>query len=143
MTTRNILQFHREKGRRYRHQTSSQTAVSARLDTEIIEALANEASVSGIRRNSLLNMAVQWYIQSLDDARRNSVSRIYGDTDDLSNGDLEMSLAKTLPCSALSKLLHASSALNCTVDELAVLAIERLLKDFDNKPFDLLADLHH
>ena len=140
MTTRNILQFHREKGRRYRHEKSAQTAVSARLDAETIKLLADETAVSGIRRNSLLNMAAQWYVSELDHARRETASGLYGGTDGLDGGTVERYLSRSLSCSQLAKLRHVCTALNVTMDELTIRAISRLLLEYDKRPFDLLAD---
>lgn len=140
MTTRDILQFHREKGRRYRHTNSAQTAVSARLDAETIKALADETAVSGIRRNSLLNMAALWYVSELDNARRETVNGLYGDTDGLDGGTVERYLSRSLSCSQLAKLRHVCTALNITPGELTIKAISRFLLEYDRRPFDLLYD---
>lgn len=140
MTTRNILQYHREKGRRYRHETSAQTAVSARLDAETIKALADETAVSGIRRNSLLNMAALWYVSELDNARRETADGVYGGTDGLTEGMIERCLSRSLSCSQLAKMRHVCTALNITPGELLTKAISRLLLEYDRRPFDLLAD---
>lgn len=140
MTTRNILQFHREKGRRYRHTNSAQTAVSARLDAETIKVLADETAVSGIRRNSLLNMAAQWYVSELDEARKETVSGSHGDTDGLTDGMVTRYLSRSLSCSQLAKLRHVCTALNITETELLTRAIGRFLSEFDKRPFNLLAD---
>lgn len=140
MTTRNILQFHREKGGRGRHTSSAQIAVSARLDVETVRVLDEETATSGIRRNSLLNMAAQWYVSELDDARRETVSGLYGDTDGLNGGTIERYLSRSLSCSQLAKLRHVCTALNITETELLTRAIGRFLSEFDRRPFDLLAD---
>lgn len=140
MNTRNILQFHREKGGRGRHTSSAQIAVSARLDVDTVRVLEEEAATSGIKRNSLLNMAAQWYVSELDNARRETVSGLYGDTDGLDGSTIECFLSRSLSCSQLSKLLHVCTALNVTPDELIVKAVSRLLLEYDKRPFDLLAD---
>lgn len=140
MTTRDILQFHREKGGRGRHTSSAQIAVSARLDAETIRVLEEETATSGIRRNSLLNMAALWYVSELDNARRETASGVNGDTDGLDAGTIERYLTHSLSCSQLAKLRHVCTALNVTPDELTVKAISRLLLEYDRRPFDLLAD---
>lgn len=140
MTTRNILQFHREKGGRGRHTSSAQIAVSARLDVDTIRVLDEETAVSGIRRNSLLNMAALWYVSELDNARRESVSGSHGDTDGLTDGMVTRYLSRALSCSQLAKLRHVCTALNITETELLTRAIGRFLLEYDKRPFDLLAD---
>ena len=140
MTTRNILQFHREKGGRGRHTSSAQIAVSARLDVDTIRVLDEETATSGIRRNSLLNMAAQWYVSELDEARRETVSGSHGDTDGLAYGVVTRYLSRSLSCSQLAKLRHVCTALNITDAELLTRAISRFLLEYDRRPFDLLAD---
>lgn len=140
MTTRDILQFHREKGGRGRHTASAQVAVSARLDVETVRVLEEETATSGIRRNSLLNMAAQWYVSELDNARRETVSGVYGDTDRPDGGTIDRYLTRSLSCSQLAKLLHVCKALNITSGELAIKAISRFLLEYDKRPFDLLCD---
>ncbi len=140
MKTRNILQFHWEKGGRGRHTSSAQIAVSARLDVETIRVLEEETATSGIRRNSLLNMAAQWYVSELDNARRETASGANGDTDGLDAGMIERYLSRSLSCSQLSKLRHVCTALNITPGDLVLKAVGRLLMEYDRRPFDLLAD---
>lgn len=140
MKTRNILQYHIEGGGRWRHSSSAQVAVSARLDVETVRVLEQETVVSGIKRNSLLNMAAQWYVSELDNARIETVNGVYGDTDGLTEGMIERYLSRSLSCSQLAKMRHVCTALNVTPDELAVKAISRLLLEYDRRPFDLLAD---
>lgn len=140
MTTRNILQFHREKGGRGRHTSSAQIAVSARLDVETVRVLDEETATSGIRRNSLLNMAAQWYVSELDDARRETVSDALWRHDGLNGGAIERYLSRSLSCSQLAKMLHVCKALNITEEELLTRAISRFLLEYDRRPFDLLAD---
>lgn len=140
MTTRDILQFHREKGGRGRHSSSAQIAVSARLDVDTVRVLEEETAVSGIRRNGLLNMAAQWYVSELDNARREVASGANGDADVLDAGTIERYLSRSLSCSQLAKLRHVCTALNVTPDELTVKAVSRLLLEYDRRPFDLLAD---
>lgn len=140
MTTRDILQYHREKGGRGRHTSSAQTAVSARLDAETVRVLEEETATSGIRRNSLLNMAAQWYISELDNARRETVSGSHGDTDGLTDGMVTRYLSRSLSCSQLGKLRHVCTALNITETELLTRAVSRFLLEYDRRPFDLLTD---
>lgn len=140
MRTRNILQFHREKGGRGRHTSSAQIAVSARLDAETVRVLEEETATSGIRRNSLLNMAALWYVSELDNARRDTVSGDHVGTYGLDAGMVERYLSCSLSCSQLAKLRHVCTALNVTPDELIVKAVSRLLTEYDRRPFDLLAD---
>lgn len=140
MNTKNILQYHREGGGRWRHSSSAQVAVSARLDVETVRVLEQETSVSGIKRNSLLNMAALWYVSELDNARRETANGVYGDTDGLTEGMIERYLSRSLSCSQLAKMRHVCTALNVTPGELLTKAISRLLLEYDRRPFDLLAD---
>lgn len=140
MRTRNILQYHKEKGGRGRHLSSAQIAVSARLDAETVRVLEEETATSGIRRNSLLNMAALWYVSELDNARRETASGANGDTEVLDAGTIERYLSRSLSCSQLAKLRHVCTALNVTPVELTVKAVSRLLLEYDRRPFDLLAD---
>jgi hypothetical protein len=102
--------------------------------------LEEETATSGIRRNSLLNMAAQWYVSELDNARRETASGANGDTDGLDAGMIERYLSRSLSCSQLSKLRHVCTALNITPGDLVLKAVGRLLMEYDRRPFDLLAD---
>lgn len=49
-----------------------QKAISVRIYKDLLEELDLEASISGLRRNTLINIAVNRYLEYLDNKRKKS-----------------------------------------------------------------------
>lgn len=137
MKTDNILQYHRYKASRGRsHCGSRQKAISARIDNSIMEEIENEQRATGIAKNSLINMAVGWYLQELDEARRCSSSKVY--TQDGSpgmNASLDRLLLSELTCGELDKLEHIKRGLGTDTRNLFLGLVRKMLDSYDHNPF--------
>ena len=133
MTTTDILTYHLTGGSRGRHTTSNQLAISARLDSDVAIAIAEEERASATKRNVLINLAVAWYLRELDDARRLHCSNVYtGDA--YAAYSHERLLTNKLTCQQLSKLHHICASLNVSVDDLVDRLLDRLLESYDERP---------
>lgn len=134
MKNENILEYHRAK--RYRgayYSGSTQRAISARIDHEVICELDLECSASGQTRNGVINKAVHWYITALDDARWAHAHGGSGEDGTMSTSH-ERLLTNSLTCQQLSKLHHICASLNVSFDELVERLLERLLESYDDRP---------
>ena len=73
---KDILQYHRNGGSRWRSWNGcQQKAISAKLDNNVSDMVDSETRTSGVSRNALINMALKWYLEELDDARQQSAMR--------------------------------------------------------------------
>lgn len=134
MKNENILEYHSSKRHRGAYYSgSTQRAISARIDHEVICELDLECAASGQTRNGVINKAVHWYLRELDDARRLHCSNVYtGDAD--ASYSHERLFTNRLTCQQLSKLHHICASLNVSVDELVERLLERLLESYDDRP---------
>lgn len=75
---KDILQYHKYGGSRGRcYMGSNQRAISAKIDNGIMFELDMECAASGLKRNAIINLALKWYIQELDEARKIAASKVY------------------------------------------------------------------
>ena len=68
---KDIITYHRRGQyceRSYGNPT--QIAISVKMDVSNMAAMDAEMKCTGTKRNRLINLAVKWYLQELDDARR-------------------------------------------------------------------------
>lgn len=137
MKTDNILQYHRYKASRGRSYCGSQQkAISARIDNSIMEEIEKEQRATGIAKNSLINMAVAWYLQELDEARRCVSSNVY--TQDRSpgmNASLDRMLLSELTCGELKQLEHIKRGLGTDTRNLFLGLVRKMLESYDKNPF--------
>lgn len=127
---KNILDYHRwhdSRGRSWHG--SDQVAISAKIDSSIYNEMDKEMMCSGIKRNRLLNLAVKWYLQELDEARlalaRGCVDGKYIldiDTSDFSVGELE-------------RLDHICKGFGCTKERFVLHVLGLALRDYDKNPY--------
>lgn len=137
METKDILTYHRYGGSRGRSwQGSLQTAISARIDNRVMEEMEKETSATGVKRNSLINMALTWYLQELDEARRYCSSNVY--TQDSTQHRIsshERLLCMELTSGEFSKLLHICKSLGTNVDDLTTRLVRKMLEEYYQAPF--------
>ena len=137
METKDILTYHRYGGSRGRSWHGSlQTAISARIDNRVMKEMEKETSATGVKRNSLINMALTWYLQELDEARRCCSSNVYTQICRC-NGDTshESLLFKELTCGEFEKLVHICRSLGTNVDDLTTRLVRKMLEEYDQAPF--------
>lgn len=137
METKDILTYHRYGGSRGRSPYGSlQTAISARIDNTTMTDLDMEASASGLKRNAIINLAIKWYIQELDEARRYTSCNVYTqDSTQHGVASHERLLCKELTCGEISKLAHICKSLGTNVDDLTTRLVRRMLEEYDQAPF--------
>ena len=137
METKDILTYHRYGGSRGRSSYGTlQTAISARIDNRVMEDMEKETSATGVKRNSLINMALTWYLQELDDARRCSSSDVYTQGAQLNRtSSHERLLAMELTCGEISKLGHICKSLGTNVDDLTTRLVRKMIEEYDQAPF--------
>lgn len=137
METKDILTFHRYGGSRGRSPYGClQTAISARIDNRVMVEMAKEISATGMKRNSLINMALTWYLQELDEARRNASCNVYTqDSTQRGISSHERLLCMELTCGELSKLEHICKSLGTNVDDLTTRLVRKMLEEYDQAPF--------
>lgn len=127
--TSDILRYHRRGGGRMRSGWKPQQhAISAKIDDDINAEMEKEMSASGTKRNTLINMSVQWYLAELDEARRRVVEGypegkyiLHIDTSEFKIGELE-------------KLKHICRGMGCSEERFVSNLIHMVLKDYDNNP---------
>lgn len=72
---KNILKYHQNGGSRGRSWNGcQQKAISAKLDNYVSDMVDSEIRATGVSRNALINMALKWYLEELDEARLQSCS---------------------------------------------------------------------
>lgn len=127
--TSDILRYHRYKGSRGRSMWQpQQRAISAKIDNDIDAEVMKEMSASGIKRNTLINISLRWYLAELDEARRRSAEGYCStkyilsvDTKDFTGGELE-------------KLRYICSGFGCSEEHFVANLLHMALKDYDNNP---------
>lgn len=137
METKDILTYHRYGGSRGRSwQGSLQTAISARIDNRVMEEMEKESSATGVKRNALINMALTWYLQELDEARRCASINVYTQEAQLNRtSSHERLLCMELTCGEISKLGHICKSLGTNVDDLTTRLVRKMLEEYDQAPF--------
>lgn len=127
---KDIITYHRyhdSRGRSY--YGVDQVAISAKIDSGNMKAMEAESAASGIKRNRLINLAIKWYLNELDDARRrvceggDSQKYILNiDTSNLTRGELE-------------KLDHICRGFGCTLERFVQHTLSVALMDYDKDPY--------
>lgn len=130
---KDIITYHRyhdSRGRSY-HGTD-QVAISAKIDSDNMTAMDAEMYASGVKRNRLINLAIKWYLEELDNARREVCEGghlgkyiLNVDTSDLPTGELE-------------RLDHICKGFGCTKERFALHALGLALRDYDSNPYRYL-----
>lgn len=127
---KDIITYHRYRnshGRSWRD--SMQTAISAKIDDDVMEMVDAECHCSGIKRNRLINLALRWYIEELDEARRDVCNEkknekyiLNVDISDLTTGELEM-------------LDHICRGFGCEKEVIVKHLVRMMLHDYDKNPY--------
>lgn len=125
-----ILSYHRwldSHGRSWHD--PQQKAISAKIDHGTWNMMEAECNASGVKRNRLINMAVKWYINQLDDARRMVAECGYPDKYIL---NIDMS---TLPVEELERFRHICNGFGCDAATLIRHAVRIMIADYDKNPY--------
>lgn len=124
-----IITYHRyHDGHARSYFGADQVAISAKIDSHNMAAMDAEIAATGVKRNRLINLAIKWYLEELDNARRR-VSEGYSSTKYILNVD-----ASDLPTGELEKLGHICRGFGCTKERFALHALGLALRDYDKNP---------
>ena len=135
-----ILQYHRECLRHcgsHRHVT--QKPISARINYVTLLEMEYEEKESGMKRNTLINAAVKWYLSQLDKERQYKPRNVY--TTSCKSGSaisVVDALRQLLNIEQWQHLEHIRRQLQAVTDETIVRLLEFAMREYDNKPFTLL-----
>lgn len=128
--TKDIITYHRYRDSHGRSPHDvCQKAISAKIDLDIMEMVDMECFTGGIARNRLINLALKWYINELDEARRIVAG---GMTLDKYILNIDTS---SLSCEELENLEFIANGFGCDVSALARHALQVMLKDYDKNPY--------
>lgn len=123
---KDILKFH--SSRRYVRRSgwgTAQVAISAKIDTELDTKMAKEMAVEGIKKNRLLNMALAYYLEALDEARREKAAF----------KDILNAADDTLTVGELEELDFTCRSLGASKQDFIAAAVREKLQRFKEKPF--------
>lgn len=127
---KNIITYHRyhdSRGRSFHG--SDQVAISAKIDSGNMAAMNAEMATSGVKRNRLINLAVKWYLEELDEAREKSA---------LGNVDgkyiLNVDMAE-LTGAELNALQHICKGFGCDQATLVRHLVRMMVRNYDKNPY--------
>lgn len=104
-----IITYHRCHGTHARsYFGADQVAISAKIDSHNMAAMEAEMAATGVKRNRLINLAIKWYLEELDNARRR-VAEGYCSTKCILNVDVS-----DLPTGELDNLDFICRGFGCT-----------------------------
>lgn len=127
---KDIITYHRYRDSRGRSYCGAdQVAISAKIDSGNMAAMDAEMYASGIKRNRLINMAVKWYLEELDEARREICEGGH-----IGKYILNVDVSD-LPAEELERLDHICKGFGCTKERFALHALRLALRDYDKNPY--------
>lgn len=134
---KNILDYHRwnnSRGRSY--YGSNQHPISAKIDLYTWGMMQDEQKASGIKINSLINLAVRWYIEELDEARR--AAAISSPPENFNGGTSENCkkyILSQLTIGETNKLTQICRNLGMNLEDMPLHLVRMMLETYDEKPF--------
>lgn len=139
MTT-DIITYHIHRGSRGRSWDGSrQHPISAKIDNGLWEEVLREKAATGTPVNTLINLAITWYLSELDEARR---ARARGaTTQNLDGGTKENALKyilKELSIHEADNLRHICRGLGMPLQDIPLHMCRYLLQNYDRRPFDFI-----
>lgn len=134
-----ILQYHRDclyhRGSQGR---VTQKPISARINYVTLLDIEQEERVSGMKRNTLINAAVKWYLSQLDQERRYKAHGVY--TSSCTSGSstsIADAIRHHLDTEQWQHLEHIRRQLQADTNETVIRLLEFAMREYDNKPFTL------
>lgn len=139
MTT-DIINYHNYRGSRGRSWNgSSQRPISAKIDNWLWDEVQKEKAATGTPANTLINLALRWYLAELDEARR---ARAQGrHFQNLDGGTPENALKytlKELTIEEADKLRFICKGLGLPLQDIPLHMVRKLLNNYDKRPFDFI-----
>lgn len=137
---RNILTYHRWNNSRGRSRFGVyQHPISAKIDIPTWGMIEDEQRTSGIKINSLINLAVKWYIEELDEARHAASCGTHAENPEgvTAESFVKYILAQLTEYEA-DKLKHICKGLRISLEDLPLHLVREMLENYDEKPFAYL-----
>lgn len=123
----------RQKRRWRSYYGVEQKSLHVKMYFDVLEQLDKEASVDGTPRNQLINQACEYYVQQLDEERREASSSKALKCTPSAN---RMGWVQAeLTAGRYEQLEFIARSLGCDVDRAAELLLERAVKDYNGRPF--------
>ena len=136
----NILQYHRWNSDRGRSRFGVyQHPISAKIDIPTWGMIQDEQRTSGVKINSLINLAVKWYIEELDEARHATACGIHPENPEgVTKDQLIKYILAQLTDYEADKLKHICKGLRISLEDLPLHLVREMLENYDEKPFSYL-----
>lgn len=148
MIQQDIITYHRiGGGRGPSYYGVEQKAIGCKLDLATLHKVEAEQSVSGIKKNALINMALEWYLDELDE-ERSRVAHGSADSSIYSNqataqmfagykegNTLDSFLIKHMTCGEIDELSHISRQMGATLESITEKALQHFIEDYKKRPF--------
>lgn len=124
-----------------RERTPSQRAISAKIDNRIDAMVEDEMRHSGIKRNTLINAALEWYLNAIDDAR-NTPSSPWQESEphpaEVDSGDKY--ILSRLTQTNKEFLKHLNAQMGVPLYHAISLGLLLLERDYNERPFRYLPE---
>lgn len=136
----NIINYHRWNNSRGRSSMGvCQHPISAKIDLYTWGLMQDEQRASGVKINSLINLAVRWYLDELDEARHAAACGIHAENlkGVTKDNALKYILSKLTDYEA-DKLKHICKGLRIPLEDLPLHLVREMLENYDEKPFSYL-----
>lgn len=103
---------------------------------DVLENLDKESAVDGTPRNTLINQACEYYVQQLDEERREASSgRARECTPNVSMANC---VTVELNTGVAQNLQYIAKQMGCTVDIAAEILLDRAVTEYGKRPFSYL-----
>lgn len=129
MTAREMRQHQRRRS----WYGAEQKSLHVKMYFDVLEQLDKEAAVDGTPRNALINQACEYYVQQLDDERREAASGKARECTRCVKFDERV--CTIVSTNVAEKLEHIARGLGCYPDRAAALLLERAVMEYDDRPF--------
>lgn len=117
----------------------TQTAISVRMDNEVLEKVRLEANATGVTANRLINQACSFYIDSLDEERRQKACPQLPKVDKSEEGDVLIKyIHTTMGAEKWKEFCFMARALNLSVNKSIVEGLRLWMRKYSDSPFSLL-----
>ena len=133
----NILNYHRWNSDRGRSRFGvSQHPISAKIDILTGGMIQDEQRTSGVKINSLINLAVKWYIEELDEARHATACGIHAENSEGVTKDQAIKyILNQLTDYEADKLKHICKGLRIPLEDIPLHLVREMLENYDDNPF--------
>lgn len=137
MIQQDIITYHLTGGMRGpSYYGPEQKAIGCKIDLGILDMVEAEQAVSGVKKNALINMALKWYLDELDEERSRKTHGSAASKYILQSGStLDSFLAKHMTCGEVDELNHICRQMGVTIDGITEKVLRHFIEDYRKRPF--------